>query len=87
MNFALWLNFIKVLATAYATSKGNDVRALGYLRVATGLVTGQHATDVELRALMDEYNGKVANQTPTTPEELQDLDARLAARSTAIQSA
>jgi hypothetical protein len=64
-----------------------DIRALGYLRVATGLAVGQQATDAELQALMDEYTAKVAAQTPTTAEELQELDARLAARSAAIQAA
>lgn len=87
MNFMLWLNLVQTLATAYSTSQGKDVRALGYLRVATGLVTGQQVTDAELQALMDEYSAKTANQTPTTAEELQELDARLAGRSAAIQSA
>lgn len=87
MNFALWLTIIDSFASAYATSQGKDVRALGYLRVATSLVTGQQATDSELQALMNEYSAKVANQTPTTAAELQELDARLAARSGAIQSA
>lgn len=87
MNFALWLTIIESLASAYATSQGKDVRALGYLRVATGLVIGQRATDAELQALVDEYSAKVANQKPTTVEELQELDGRLAGRSAAIQSA
>lgn len=86
MSLTLWLTFIQSLATAYATSSGKDARALGYLRVATGLVTSQHATDAELQALMTEYQQKVANQTPTTPEELAALDAALAEVSAAIQS-
>jgi hypothetical protein len=86
MSLLTWLTFVQSLATAYATSQGVDIRALGYLRVATGLVTGQQPTDAELQALMDEYTAKVAGQTPTTAEELQELDARLAARSAAIQS-
>lgn len=87
MNFKLWLSIIESLATAYATSQGVDIRALGYLRVATGLVTGQQTTDAELQALIDEYKAKTANGTPTTAAELQELDARLAGRSAAIQSA
>lgn len=87
MNFALWLTIIESFASAYAASHGNDIRALGYLRVATGLVTGQQVTDAELQALLDEYQAKVAGNVPTTAEELQELDARLAGRSAAIQSA
>ena len=87
MSLTLWFNFIQSLATAYATSQGKDVRALGYLRVATGLVTGQQATDAELQTLMTEYQQKVANQTPTTSAELAALDAALAEVSEAIQSA
>ena len=87
MNLVLWFNFVQALAAAYTTSQGKDVRALGYLRVAAGLVTGQQATDAELQTLMVEYQQKVANQTPTTSAELAELDAVLAARSGAIQSA
>lgn len=87
MNLLAWLSFVQTLANAYATSQGKDVRALGYLRLITTAVTGQQATDSELQALMDEYSAKVTNQTPTTVEELQELDARLAAASSAIQSA
>lgn len=87
MNLFAWLQFVQSLATAYATSQRKDVRALGYLRVATGLVASQQATDAELQALMTEYQQKVANQTPTTSEELAALDAALAEVSAAIQSA
>lgn len=87
MNFTLWLTVIQSLADAYASSQGKDIRALGYLRVATGLGTGQQATDAELQALIDEYSAKVASQTPTTAAELQELDGRLAGRSAGIQSA
>lgn len=87
MNFFAWLQFVQALATAYATSQGKDARALGYLRVATGLVNSQHATDAELQALMVEYQQKVANQTPTTADELTALDLALAQASSAIQNA
>jgi hypothetical protein len=87
MNFFAWLQFVQALATAYATSQGKDLRALAYLRLVTTVITGQHATDAELQALMEEYGAKVGGQVPTTVEELQELDARLASRSAAIQSA
>lgn len=87
MNFALWLTIIESFASAYATSQGKDIRALGYLRVASGLFTGQPVTDAQLQSLLDEYQAKVAGNVPTTAGELQELDARLAGRSTAIQSA
>jgi hypothetical protein len=86
MNFFAWLQFVQALATAYATSQGKDARALGYLRVATGLVNGQQATDAELHALMTEYQQKVANQTPTTADELTALDLALAQVSGQIQA-
>jgi hypothetical protein len=87
VNLYHWLAFIQALVSAYETSQGKDLRALGYLRVATGLVAGQRATDADLEALAFEYSSKVENQIPTTPEELTELDARLAAQSEAIQAA
>lgn len=87
MSYFAWLQFIQALATAYATSQGKDVRALGYLRLATGLVSGQRATDAEIQSLMAEYQLKVASQTPTTAEELAALDAALAQISGQIQAA
>jgi hypothetical protein len=87
MNLFAWLTFVQSLATAYATSQGKDVRALGYLRVATNVVNGQRATDADLEALIGEYTEKVASGAPTTTEELAELDARLGATSAAIQGA
>lgn len=87
MNLFAWLTFVQSLATAYATSQGKDVRALAYLRVVTTAITGQQATDKELKALMDEYSTKVASGAPTTTEELTALDARIASNSAAIQGA
>jgi hypothetical protein len=87
MDLHAWLAVVNALANAYAVSQGKDTRALGYLRVATGIAAGKRATDAELAEMMEEYNTKVANQTQTTPEELAELDARLAARSAAIQAA
>lgn len=85
MNWFAWLQFMQALAMAYATSQGKDVRALGYLRVAINVVGTPQATDEQLRALMEEYGEKVANQAPTTAEELEALDKRLAELSGAIQ--
>jgi len=87
MNLFAWLKFVETLATAYATSQGKDVRALGYLRVVTTAITGQQVTDADLAALMDEYSSKVASGAPTTAEELAELDARIASVSAAIQGA
>jgi hypothetical protein len=87
MNLFAWLTFVQSLATAYATSQGKDVRALGYLRVVTTAITGQQVTDADLKALMDEYSAKVASGATTTTEELAELDARIASTSAAIQGA
>lgn len=87
MSYFAWLQFVQALATAYATSQGKDVRALGYLRVATGLVISQQATDAELQAIEHEYQHKVAHQMPTTADELASLDLALAKVSSAIQAA
>jgi uncharacterized Rossmann fold enzyme len=87
MDLFAWLQFVQTLATAYATSQGKDIRALGYLRVITTAVTSQQVTDAEIKALMDEYSAKVASGAPTTSEELAELDARIDAASAAIQGA
>lgn len=82
MNYFAWLQFVQALATAYATSRGRDLRALGYLRLAVALFSGQPATRPDLDALIREYTDKIQDGTPTTAAELAALDAR----SVAIQA-
>lgn len=78
-----WLQLASMLAQAYATSQGQDSRALGYLRI----VTTQIFTPDSLAALKAEYQEKVAGNAPTTEAELTELDQRLADQSAGIQSA
>lgn len=87
MNWFAWLQFMQALLLAYGTSQGKDVRALGYLKVAIALSMTPQVTDEALRALMEEYQAKVANQEPTSAAELEELDQRLADLSEGIQSA
>jgi hypothetical protein len=85
MNLFLWANFVSRLASAVAAANGAAPRELAYLSMITNATTIAALTDADLDALRSKYESEVAGGIATTPEELDEIAARIAARGERIQ--
>jgi hypothetical protein len=85
MNFLPWLNLLTTMAQVVAEKNGAAPRELAYLSLLTQASTITSLTDGDLAELQAKYEAEVAADTPVTSADLDEIAARLKARSERIQ--
>lgn len=86
-QYVLWLQLVTGLAAVVAKENGQAPRELAYLELLTKASTLVALTDEDLRALKEKYEYEVANDVPTSAEDLQIIVQRIHERGQRIQSA
>ncbi len=87
MNWILWTSLVTRLAAIVATQNGAAPRELAYLSLITTATEAFNLTDQDLTALKEKYEQEAAAGAPVTADELDEIAARINARSERIQNA
>lgn len=87
MNYLAWIQLLTTLAETVAARKGAAPRELAYLSLLTQASTVVSLTDGDLADLKAKYDAEVASDAPVSPADLDEVAARLKARSERIQQA
>lgn len=85
MDYTLWLQLITSFATIVARESGAAPRELAYLDAAMSIAKLKTATDSDLEELRLKYEAEVAEDLPTTPDELDEIIQRIEERGKRIQ--
>lgn len=83
MNYLMWFELVTRLAGVVARESGAAPRELAYLSLLSSGVQTVALTDADLTDLKAKYEAEVG--TPVSVGELDDIAARIAARSARIQ--
>lgn len=83
MNYLMWADFVVNLAGVIARENGAAPRELAYLSLLSNAAQTVSLSDTELTELKAKYEAEAG--TPVSTGELDDIAARIAARSARIQ--